>query len=136
MSIETETIKTDDALVGTVIHGRYEVQELSLSDALGLLYKGFDNQTKNLVGIRVTTNPDSHRRLQEWLGEARLSRGRDAILAVGHIDRKRSFVVFCEAALEFLYLPDEEEDAHDNGSARKAANKSFLAILRDAWRRR
>jgi len=105
-----------EQLYGTVIAGRYELQRLcdqreKVSDKeIGWLYQGMDLQTNCEVGVRVVQTPEDHRRLHVWLAVALLSKAREAILAVGHLDRKRSYVVFSAAVLSHWTPPSEEDD--------------------------
>jgi hypothetical protein len=110
-----------EALYGTVIAGRYKLVRLcdqreQVSDKeIGWLYQGTDMQTNCEVGVRVVQTPEDHRRLHDWLAVALLSHAREAILAVGHLDRKRTYVVFSAAVLSHWspLPPPEDETAED-----------------------
>ena len=115
MEDETVTIAQPSPLIGTFLLERYEFTEEGVRDNLGAFFLGIDHQTTFRVGICVTETNEEHRQLQTWLGQACISRGRDFILAVGHIDPARSFVVFAEAALDYLRPVVESEDEDEDG---------------------
>lgn len=98
-----------DPLIGTIIGQRYQIKSISEVGSLGTLYEGIDLEANATVGILVAPDAASHRRLQTWLGQAILSRGKDAILAAGHVDARHAYVVFSEAVLEYLHQPIIEE---------------------------
>jgi hypothetical protein len=100
-------------LIGTRLLERYEFTEEGAQDNLGTFFLGIDHQTTFRVGICVTKTDEEHRQLQTWLGQAFISRGRDFILAVGHIDPARSFVVFAEPALDYLRPVEEDDDQEE-----------------------
>lgn len=109
-----------DVLLGTLVGGRYQINERCGDDRFGALFKGVDEQTGAIVGVRITFTKAAHAELNNWLAQARLSPGRDLILAVGHVDYERSFVVFAEVALDTLKprppKDDETEDADEADS--------------------
>jgi hypothetical protein len=94
-----------DSLIGKIVGERFEIQEFSETQVLGHLYRGIDVDAKSVVGILVTPDALAHKRLQEWLGKAVLTRGKDCILAAGHINAQQAFVVFAEIALDYLREP-------------------------------
>jgi hypothetical protein len=110
MEDEIATVVERSPLIGTRLLERYEFTEEGTQDSLGTLFLGIDHQTTFRVGICVTRTNEEHKQLQTWLGQAFISRGRDFILAVGHIDPERSFVVFAEPALDYLRAPEQDED--------------------------
>jgi hypothetical protein len=111
MEDDTVVIAPPSPLIGTVLLERYEFTEEGMQDNLGTFFLGIDHQTTFRVGICVTQTDEEHRQLQTWLGHAFISRGKDFILAVGHIDPERSFVVFAEAALDYLRPVEDAEEA-------------------------
>lgn len=123
--MENPAAPVEDPLLGTAVAGRYQLCRLADQDSFGPLYSGVDNQTGALIGVRIVTTPQAHTRLHSWLAQALLSRGREAILAVGHLDRDRSYVVFAEAALAFLRpLTDEPgaDETAEGGAGKDAEN--------------
>ena len=118
-----------DDLLGRLVDDRYRINRLSEVDRFGSLYDGTDLETQARVGIRITKQPLEHESLQKWLGKAILSRGKDAILAAGHVDAGRFYVVFAEAVLDYLFVAPEPE-----AETREQKRKPWWQRL-NAWRK-
>ena len=120
-----------DPLCGKVIHGRYRITELSEEDDCSRLYRGIDDETGALIGVWIASNAEAHQRFQDWLKPAITSRGKDAILAVGHVGRWQSYVVLCEAGLNLppRAVPKEEDNDHEE-SIEDRIHKKFASLLK------
>ena len=126
-----------DPLCGTVIHGRYRITELAEADRFGALYRGVDDETGAIIGVRIASTVQAHNKLHEWLAQAIISRGKDAILAVGHVDRRRAYVVLCEAALDFLYQVDDDESSKEKSDrGEDLITRQLKAVFPPAWFRK
>jgi hypothetical protein len=106
-------LDTDDCdpLVGSAIAGQFRVMEKVHQDEFSILYTGLDISNDSTIGVRIAKNKQSHARMLDWLGWAMMTTGKDAILAMGHLEQSRLFyIVLSEVALDIMRKPQKPEE--------------------------